>query len=341
MKQIFYIIPISTILVFFLVKLWLYLAKSKNLFDVPNKRSSHSVPTLKSGGVSIIFVFYFFLSLIFIKLPWFEPNYYYALLIGGGSVAVISFFDDIYELSILFRLLVQFFSAFVTLSLLGGLAPIEIYAHQIDQGFIINVLAAFFIVWMINLYNFMDGINGIASFEIIFSSLSLFFLCVYFDKSIILWFPPLLLGSCTLGFLFWNYPRAKIFMGDVGSGFIGYSIAAFVIFSSWRDQDIFWVWLILLAVFVSDTTFTLILRISRSEKFYSAHKDHLYQLLSRYFSPDYALLLILAFNLVWLFPISFLVTNNNFSGFTGVCFAYIPLLIIYIYYRMKIKPDYL
>ena len=109
MKQIFYIIPISTIFVFCLVKLWLYLAKSKNLFDMPNKRSSHSVPTLKSGGVCIIFVFYFFLSLIFIKLPWLEPNYYYALLIGGGSVAVVSFFDDIYELSILFRLSVQFF----------------------------------------------------------------------------------------------------------------------------------------------------------------------------------------------------------------------------------------
>ncbi len=339
MKQIFYIIPISTILVFFLVKLWLNLAKSKNLFDIPNKRSSHSVPTLKGGGIAIIFVFYLFLSLIFIKSPWLEPNYYYALLVGGGSIAFISFLDDIYELPILFRLSVQFFSAFVTLSLLGGLASIEIYTYQIDQGFIINVLAAFFIVWMINLYNFMDGINGLASFEIIFSSLSLFFLCVYFDKSIILWFPPLLLGSCSLGFLFWNYPRARVFMGDVGSGFIGYSIAAFVIFSSWKDQDIFWVWLILLAVFISDTTFTLLLRIFRSEKFYHAHKDHLYQLLSRYSSQNYALFSILSFNLIWLFPISFLVTNNNFSGFTGVCFAYIPLLIIYIYYRIKINPD--
>jgi len=122
-----------------------------------------------------------------------------------------------------------------------------------------------YIVWLLNLYNFMDGIDGIASIEAITVCIvgsTLYWLC--FPGSTI-WAASLLLIASVTGFLFWNYPPARVFMGDAGSGFLGVTLAVFAVSSVTLGQRFFWVWTILLGVFVVDATTTLLRRWRRQD----------------------------------------------------------------------------
>jgi Fuc2NAc and GlcNAc transferase len=143
-----------------------------------------------------------------------------------------------------------------------------------------------------------------------------------------------ILAAATLGVLVWNWPPAKIFMGDGGSGFIGLMLAALSLQAAWVSPNLFWSWLILLGVFIVDATVTLILRVSRGQRFYEAHRSHAYQYAAQRFGAHLPVILIVGtINAVWLFPLAFLVARGSIDGLLGVAIAYLPLIAVTLWLK--------
>lgn len=246
-------------------------ASKKFLIAEVNERSSHTIPTPHGGGIAIAIVWFIGLGYLFLE-DKIDPQLFYALLIGV-LISIVSFFDDIFELSPKLRLIIQAIVAIGGIYCLGGLENIDIGIVNISNPFITNLFAFFMIVWYINLYNFLDGINGYAGSEAVFLSCAglILFGDIHFA----------LLSAAVLGFLFWNYNRAKIFMGDVGSTLLGYNTAIFTLYYANQGTENLWLWIILFSTYWFDATYTLIRRKINKERLSQAHKKHLYQRLTQ------------------------------------------------------------
>ncbi len=309
----------------------------RSLIDIPNARSSHSEPTPRGGGVAIVASFLLALlllaglGLIAWPLAW-------ALLGAGAGVAVLGFLDDHGHIAARWRLLGHFAAAIWALFWLGGLPSVVMFGYTVDLGWFGHALAAVYLVWMLNLYNFMDGIDGIASVEAI---------CVCFGGALaygLLGFAgstqtsefivPLLLVAAVAGFLFWNFPPARIFMGDAGSGFLGITLGLLSLQAAWVAPQLLWSWLILLGVFIVDATFTLLRRLLRGDKVYEAHRSHAYQYASRRLGRHLPVTLaVAALNLLWLLPIALWVGWSGLDGLVGLAIAYAPLIGLALKYK--------
>lgn len=302
-------------------------ALSKSLIDVPNARSSHTVPTPRGGGVAIVLSFLLLVPLlsIFSLLPWASA---WGLIGAGVGVAVLGFLDDHGHIAARWRLLGHFSAAVWALFWLGGIPPLTIMGVVFDMGWIGVVLSLFYLVWMLNLYNFMDGIDGLASIEAIAVCVSASLIYALMGFSSLAW-APLLLSFTVAGFLYWNFPPAKIFMGDAGSGFLGVTLGILSLQAAWVSPALLWVWVILMGVFVVDATFTLVRRLVRGDKVYEAHRSHAYQYASRQFGRHLPVTLTVGLvNVVWLLPVALCVALLGLDGFVGVIIAYIPLVML-------------
>jgi len=179
----------------------------------------------------------------------------------------------------------------------------------------------------------MDGIDGIASVEAISSCLVLSLIYVLGGDAQLIW-APLLLSMAVAGFLVWNFPPAKIFMGDAGSGFLGIIIGCLAIQAGWAGSEYFFAWLIMLGVFIVDATFTLIRRLVRGDKVYEAHRSHAYQFASRAVGSHKSVTLaVIAINVVWLLPIAISVGLRYLDGAAGLLLAYVPLVLLAFKYK--------
>ncbi|TLP37768.1 MraY family glycosyltransferase [Arcobacter arenosus] len=246
-------------------------AIKKSLVATVNERSSHTVPTPHGGGIALAITW--FLGLLYLYFTDdIDLNLFYALLVGI-VISLVSFLDDIYELSAKLRLIFQSLVSLGGLYFLGGFESLDFFVFSIENQIVTNIFAFFMIIWFINLYNFLDGINGYAGSEAIFLSLSGFIL---FNENHFI-----VLIVAVLGFLYWNWNKAKIFMGDVGSTLLGYNIAVFTIYYSNQTSENFWIWIILFSLFWFDATVTLIRRKLNGEKLSQAHKKHAYQRLTQ------------------------------------------------------------
>jgi Fuc2NAc and GlcNAc transferase len=322
-------IPVIVIVSFSLTWALRHYALSRSLMDIPNARSSHSVPTPRGGGVAIVLAFTMALfMLLFAGLMTFPA--FLAIAGAGALIAVIGFMDDHGHIAARWRLLGHFAASIWMLYWLGGLPVIEFFGHTFDLGWLGHVLAAFYLVWLLNLYNFMDGIDGIASVEAI---------CVCLGACVLYWlggatdliWAPLLLAFAVAGFLFWNFPPARIFMGDAGSGFLGMVLGGLSLQAAWVSADLLWGWLILLGVFIVDATFTLFRRLLRGDKVYEAHRSHAYQYASRRFGSHLPVTAVVgAINLLWLLPIALGVTQFGLNSGVGLILAYAPLVALAI-----------
>lgn len=303
-------------------------ALSRSLMDIPNERSAHSVPTPRGGGVA--FVVSFLVALPFLAhFEWIEVSTLYALLGAGLLVAIIGFADDHGHIAARWRLLGHFVAAGWVLLWIGGLPPITLLSTHIDLGWIGQVLALVYLVWMLNLYNFMDGIDGLASAEMISVCLGM---CLVYGLGMhgdLAW-APLTLAAAVAGFLCWNFPPAKIFMGDAGSGFMGLIVGAISLHSAWYQPELLWSWVILSGVFIVDATWTLVRRLSRGEKVYQAHSHHGYQHAARRFGHKKVTLTVVAINIAVLLPIALLVAMNYLDAFWAVLIAFAPLVVVAI-----------
>ena len=241
------------------------------LLDEVNERSSHTVPTPHGGGIAISITWFVGLFYLYFDNQ-IDDTLFYTLLLGI-VISVLSFFDDIYELSPRLRLTIQSLVAISGLILLGGFNNITLGIFDISISFFTNIFAFLMIVWFINLTNFIDGINGYVGSEFVFLGLAGFL--IFGDAHFIV------LGAAVLGFLFWNFNNAKIFMGDVGSTLLGYNIAIFTIYYANIESSNFWIWITLFGLFWFDATITLIRRKLNGEKLTQAHKKHAYQRLNQ------------------------------------------------------------
>lgn len=300
-------------------------ALAKSIIDVPNARSSHAVPTPRGGGVAIVVSFLLALMALgamgLLTLP---------LVLGlagsGGLIAIIGFMDDHGHIAARWRLLGHFIAAGWGLFWLNGLPPVTLLGVEVDLGWGGAIVAALYLVWLLNLYNFMDGIDGIASVEAISVCLGacLLYWISGFEQLMIL---PMILIMSVSGFLYWNFPPAKIFMGDASSGFLGIVLGLLSLQAAWASSQLFWCWLILLGVFVVDATFTLIRRLVRGERVYEAHRSHGYQFASRRAGGHLPVTLAVLFlNVCWLLPVAVSVVLLDLDGFIGLLVAYLPLV---------------
>jgi Fuc2NAc and GlcNAc transferase len=218
------LLPIATVLTLMLTILIRKIALQKNQLDIPNERSSHTAPTPRGAGVAVatVFIVGLFALRIADKI---SDKTLISIALPGFFVAIIGRLDDLgYLTSAKWRLVGHFFVAAVAVWLVGGLPSLPIANSSIDFGVVGNVLAVIYLVWMLNLFNFMDGIDLITGVETITASTAAaIFLAVKADGDF--WFVPAILAATVLGFMFLNIPPAKIFLGDVGSGFIGFVIA--------------------------------------------------------------------------------------------------------------------
>jgi len=268
-----------------------------NILDFPNARSSHRVPTPRGGGVAFVTVF-------IVLLVWgfwshkVSLGFFVAMVGGGLAVAVTGWLDDRYRLSVRIRALVHAGVALWALFWLGGMKTLDVGWGRVELGLIGLFVGFLGIVWMINLFNFMDGIDGLAASEaIVVALVSGLLLWDKGDVSLatVTW----LLAAVCAGFLVWNWAPARIFMGDVGSGFLGYSFAVFAIFSENAGTVPLLAWGILLGVFLTDATLTLLRRIVQRERWYEAHRSHVYQLaVQAGYSHSQVTVAVVAINLV-------------------------------------------
>jgi len=301
-------------------------ALRRGLLDHPNERSSHELPTPRGAGIAIAIAF-----LAALPVLWWKgalSNDLFVALFGAGSfIALVGFVDDHRHVPARWRLVAHGCAAVWVLFWLGPLPPLVVGGVAIAPAWLATAAAAVYIVWLLNLYNFMDGIDGIASIEAITVCIGgglLYWLC--FPGST-LWVTPLLLLASVTGFLFWNYPPARVFMGDAGSGFLGVILAAFAVHSLMLGQQFFWIWTILLGVFVVDATTTLLRRWRRREPLAKAHRSHAYQYASRLRGHATVSLFVGAVNLCWLLPLALLVALGWLDGAAGLLLAYAPLVL--------------
>lgn len=250
-------------------------ATRRKLLDVPNRRSSHTVATPRGGGLAVVLVVLAGTLLLraAIGLP---PGLAPALLVGGSLVAAVGWVDDVRGLPVSLRLAAHFAAACWCVWSLGGVSEVRVGVLTVHFGAVGGILAVVAMVWLTNLYNFMDGIDGLAATEAVCVSLvsaGLFFLGGDQELAVL----ALVIAGAAGGFLIWNWSPAKIFMGDVGSGFIGYLFATIALASERTSTVPLLVWIILLLGFVGDATLTLCRRFVARQRWYTAHRTHAYQ----------------------------------------------------------------
>jgi Fuc2NAc and GlcNAc transferase len=309
-----------------------FYAVSRGMLDTPSSRSSHTVPTPRGGGVA--FVVIYLLGLGYIGYLG-DASLSMLIMLGVPSliVASIGFVDDHHPLSAKWRIMVHCIAASLCLLAMEHVPVFSIMGYQLNSIFINAVLVFFYQIWMINLYNFMDGIDGIAAVEAIV--VCILMATIYGLEGYAFGVTAtLLLAAAVLGFLVWNFPPARIFMGDSGSGFLGMVLAALSLQGALIDLRYFWAWVILLGVFIVDATFTLVYRIGRGEKMYVAHRQHAYQhAASKLGNHRPVTLAVGVITLFWLAPIAFAVVLFNMDGAMGVAVAYLPLLFIAVRFK--------
>ena len=193
------------------------------MLDIPNSRSSHAIPIARGGGLAIVLVY-----LATLPLLWLAGllDAAIAAALGGGGVliAAVGYMDDRQALPARVRFVVHVLAAAWVVAFLGGFADAWLRSFGLHGVLVGSALAIFAIAWMTNLFNFMDGIDGIAASEAIFVACAGAFIGWRHGAEAGLTLAMLALAGATAGFLIWNWPPAKIFMGDVGSGFLGFTL---------------------------------------------------------------------------------------------------------------------
>jgi Fuc2NAc and GlcNAc transferase len=296
--------------------------------DIPNERSSHITPTPRGGGIAFVAtsLIGFLLLLLNNALNGTELL---ALCCAGSIVAIAGHLDDRQKISgATVRLVLHAISAIILIIGVGIPSELALFERTVNTGIVGSILGVVYLVWLLNLFNFMDGTDGIAASEAIFVVLAGAFLNYNVLADANHSAAAVILAASTFGFILYNWSPAKIFMGDVGSGYLGILVGGLSLIAANQDPDLLWVWIILLAVFVSDATVTLIRRLLRKQKPHVAHRSHAYQHLAiRLNSHAKVAVLVLAVNIAWLLPIAFFVADKQLAGTTGVIIAYVPLLV--------------
>ncbi|CEG56232.1 MraY family glycosyltransferase [Legionella fallonii] len=262
-----------------LTKLFCVFAQNTSLMDQPNERSLHLKPTIRGGGIIFIGLPLIALPILceFTKTPVSE---FYVLLISSVLLAVVSFLDDLYNLAVKSKFLVQLLVALLIVLFMRP-NQLDFVLFSITNQYIIAPFLFMTVLWAINHFNFMDGLDGFCASQamFLFAAYALLFglygAVMYQDFCFIF--------ICSLvGFLIFNFPPAKLFMGDVGSATLGLIIFCMALIAQQKYQVPILFWLMLNCLFLFDATVTLLRRIIKKEKWASPHRKHAYQRLRQF-----------------------------------------------------------
>jgi Fuc2NAc and GlcNAc transferase len=256
------------------------LSLRRGLFDIPNERSSHSTPTPRGGGLIIVLV-----SLAgYAAMGWtFGLPISWGYIVGALMVAAVSWLDDLSSLPFWARLIIHIAAALILILDVGFWSSIALplVPNDIWLGNVVGILVTVgWLVWLLNAYNFMDGIDGLAALQAVIAGAAWAVLAWMIDLPAVFLFGGLL-ASSSAGFLLHNWQPAKIFMGDVGSAFLGFTLAAIPLIARKELKTeasmlpvvaVLFVWF-----FVFDTVFTLIRRLLGGKRVWEAHREHIYQ----------------------------------------------------------------
>ena len=255
------------------------------ILDVPNERSSHDRPIPTSGGLAIVFTFFIGVVIIALvaKITMINRLYFYGFSLSALLIAVISFYDDVRNKPYLVKLLTQIVAIVVVLAVGIVIDKLQIpEVGELNLNWLRYPISFLWILGLTNAFNFMDGIDGLAGGVALIASL--FFCVITFTQgSLLVYIMSYTIIAGTLGFLIYNFPPARIFMGDVGSTFLGFTFAVLAIVAARYDHShtSFLVMPLLLFNVIFDTAFTFFRRLLKGEKVVEAHRTHLYQLFQR------------------------------------------------------------
>lgn len=298
------------------------------ILDIPNVRSSHAAPTPRGGGLAVVTAFIGALIWL-VSAKFLQFNVALVLIAGGGAVALTGYLDDRKTLRASIRICVHIFAAAFVVTVLGGVTEPTLRnmgLHGIWAGTVLGLIA---LTWSTNLFNFMDGIDGIAASEAIFVAGGGALLNWGYGGDSGLTAAMLVLVAATFGFLIWNWPPARIFMGDVGSGFLGFTLAVLALAASRHSGIPIEVWVILSGVFLVDSTVTLLRRIARGDRWFEAHRLHAYQYLARRWQAHLPVtVLVIVINLIWLFPWAWIAAIYPAHAMSYLLAALVPLIVI-------------
>jgi Fuc2NAc and GlcNAc transferase len=297
-----------------------------NIVSNINYRTLHEKPTPRGGG--LVFGFVFILSIFFLYLQhYISQDLMLVFGVGAGFAGLIGYIDDIVSISPVRKLIFQSLLAFWILTIfrddLIGYSPLLNSWHYI-------LVASFLLVWLINAYNFIDGIDGMAISAAILI-ISTLVLTIYIEdshNSIELMLILLVLLASCIGFLFFNWPTASIFMGDSGSIFLGYCFGALIVYSTMNDKISFFTWLIIFGYYLSDTTITTLIRIVIVKKWYGTHRSHAYQNLARVLE-NHSIVTnsIIIYHVLWLLPLAISTVLMPEFKFWALLLAFLPSII--------------
>jgi len=311
------------------------LAPFLGLVDLPVARSAHAHPKPLGGGAALAAPYFLCVSWLAMsgEIEGSLSAYVVCLLI-----LFLGFGDDLWQLTSRLRLPVQFILSVIAVRAIG-VGSVDFGWFTLSHPLLLTLLAVFSLVWLLNLTNFMDGIDGIAGAHLVVTSVGCVLLLIIepasgdvllaetgeLDVVIIL---AVVLAASGAGFLLWNWSPASIFMGDAGSGFIGFAIGLLALETLVSARISVWSWLLLLGVFIADTAVTLVNRVARGEKWYEGHSQHAYQILSRRLhSHSRVVGMLVIVDVLWLFPLAWLA---GILPHYGVLFATIGLLPLFV-----------
>ena len=267
-------------------------------------------------------------------------------MVGGLGIAVLGFLDDHGHIAARWRLLGHFSAAMWVLYCIGGLAPINIFGfNDLNLLWVGHILAVFYIVWVLNLYNFMDGIDGLASVEAICAcvGIGVIYALLGYAQELFL---PLTLALAVGGFLIWNFPPAKIFMGDSGSLFLGFviSVVATISLKYIHPISVFY----LAALPIVDTLIVMVRRIRNGKSPFSPDKTHIHHILLNFFQKKVKktiFFLILMQSVFSLFGLMLamnskdLGTGSGYATMSLILFITISMLFYMIFTGMKRRQN--
>ena len=302
----------------------------KLFIDNPNDRNIHINPIPSAGGLAIFFsyfIYLYFLSYFF----QIDIKFFTIFLITLFPIMLIGLVDDLKETKVIIRLFIQLFSA-----------SLMIYYFQINQNYnsnfefsqtnlLIILLSVVLSMWLMNLYNFMDGIDAYAASETVFVFSSASLIAYLNEPSGKMYIILIGFAAASFGFLLRNWYPAKIFMGDTGSVSIGCCAAFFIFYSASESIISIYTWLILLSVFISDSTYTLFVRVVTQKNLLKPHLTHGFHILAKKSRSQKEITKYMIFvNLFWVLPLA--VISNSFNDFhiLVTIIAYLPLLLYLI-----------
>lgn len=304
------------------------------LLDLPNARSSHSIPTPRGGGLALVLSF--LAGTVAQTLEGEISARFLLLLATALPVAAVGFWDDHGHVPARLRFIVHVTAAVAALYLLQGFEVIPLGHWSFDLGVIGTFGAVFWLVWMLNLFNFMDGIDAIEGTEVIFVGTVAAGLMILDEGRVTEAAQgSLLLAAATAGFQVWNWPPARIFMGDVGSGFVGYVLAALALADMQRPGGGLGLpaWLILNGVFLVDATYTLLRRMIGGQRWYQAHRSHAYQKAAGFCGHRPVVTSCMMINLFWLLPWASVAAFRQDFALTALVVAVSPLVVLARYFE--------